>query len=495
MLRIRSGARISTRWSFWLAGVCALICMYLVLALIGALSKNQIVGLPTVAELTLWGLPLSLLIRDVAMALTVGSALVGGVLAPKPDAFLGRVTSLSALVWFLAIAFQSIFTVSEVLAFSVRDSLNAAAWWSLLSQTTVGQVMLAQAALLVIVILLGWVVLDRITGVIISAVAITAAFLPGITGHSGLIDAHNAASISLGIHVVAMSVWVGGLIAVVIYLLRAGSDPGIVIRNFSTLALISVVILAETGLLNASLRLDGALALISSFYGAVLLAKVSILIVLISFGWRMRKIISERAEKNSLNRAGIALLAGREILWMGGVLGLSVALSRTAPPGEVQTGDQLVWAALLTLGLFLPFSLFYALPRGKEATSFLEKYPDVSAIGFLLWLYLFISFMPSTAVGQSVGGQWFALLGSGITVFLGYQLVAAITLSRSWSTVGFAVIGIPVIGWWLEQDVPGGLHWSFWTLTLGAMVFIVLLRTPFLLGSEAAKDEFAEVSA
>ena len=495
MLRIRSGARISTRWSFWLAGVCALSCMYLVLAMIGALSENQVVGLPTVPELTLWGLPLSLLIRDVAMALTVGSALVGGVLAPRPDAFLGRVTSLSALVWFLAIAFQSIFTVSEVLAFSVRDSLNAAVWWSLLSQTTVGQVMLAQAALLVLVILLGWVVLDRITGVIISTVAIIVAFLPGLTGHSGLIDAHNAASISLGIHVVAMSAWVGGLIAVVMYLLRAGPDSGIVIRRFSTLALISVVVLAETGLLNASLRLDGAVALISSLYGALLLAKVSILIVLISFGWRMRKIISGRAERDSLNRAGIALLAGREILWMGAVLGLSVALSRTAPPGEVQAGDQVVWAALLALGLFVPFSLFYVLPRGKGTISFLQKYPDVSAISFLIWLYLFISFMPSTAVGQSVGGQWFGVLGSGITVFLGYQLVASITLNRSWSTAGFAVMGIPVIGWWLERDVSGGLHWSFWTLTLGAMLFIIFLLKPHARGSEVVEDEFAEVSA
>lgn len=134
MLHIKPDANISTRSSILLAGLVALTCMYLVLAMIGALSENQIVGLPTVPELTLWGLPLSILIRDVAMALTVGAALMGGVLAPKPDAFLGRVTSLSALVWFFAIAFQSIFTVSEVLAFPLRDSLNVNVWWSLLSQ-------------------------------------------------------------------------------------------------------------------------------------------------------------------------------------------------------------------------------------------------------------------------------------------------------------------------------------------------------------------------
>ncbi len=494
MLRIRFRNEISPRWSFLFAGACALTCMYLVLAMIGALSENQIVGLPAVPEITLWGLPLSLLIRDVAMALTVGSALIGGVLAPKPDPLLGRVTSLSALVWLLAIALQSVFTVSEVLAFTLSDSLNLNVWWSLLLQTTVGQVMLVQAALLFFVILLGWVVLDRVTGMIISALAIVAAFLPGFAGHSGVTLAHNAASISLGIHIAAMSAWVGGLIALVVYLLRASPDSGIVIRRFSTLALISVVVLVETGVLNASLRLDGPLALVSSFYGAILLAKISILIVLISFGWRIRKVIGERADQGSLNHAAIALLAGREILWMGAVLGLSVALSRTAPPGEVQPGDQVVWAALLALGLFLPFSLYYLLPRGKGTIPFLQKYPDVSAIGFLLWLYLFITFFPSTAVGQTIGAQWFALLGSGITVFLGYQLVTSLSLNRSWSTAGFAVVGIPVIGWWLERGVTGGLHWSFWVLTLIAVLFILFLMRPFTRHGEVAVDEVVEVS-
>ena len=57
MLPIRLNNQISTRGSFLLAGVCSLASMYLVLAMIGALSENQIIGLPTVPELTLWGLP------------------------------------------------------------------------------------------------------------------------------------------------------------------------------------------------------------------------------------------------------------------------------------------------------------------------------------------------------------------------------------------------------------------------------------------------------
>ncbi|MCH9841156.1 MAG: CopD family protein [Actinomycetia bacterium] len=495
MLHIKPDANISTRSSILLAGLVALTCMYMVLAMIGALSENQIVGLPTVPELTLWGLPLSILIRDVAMALTVGAALMGGVLAPKPDAFLGRVTSLSALVWFFAIAFQSIFTVSEVLAFPLRDSLNVNVWWSLLSQTTVGQVMLVQAVLLIFVVLLGWVVLDRLTGVIVSLIAIAAAFLPGLTGHSGLIDEHNGASISLGLHIVAMTAWVGGLVALVVYLLRAGAEPGKVIRRFSTLALVCVVALAETGLLNASLRLDGPIAMITSIYGAILIAKISILIILISFGWRIRKVISEQADTGALGRAGIALLAGREFLWMGAVLGLSVALSRTAPPAQAQAGDQAAWAALLGLGLFIPFSLVYLLPRNMATIPFVQKYPDVSAICFLIWLYLFITFLPSETIAQTIGGQWFAAIGAAVTIYLGYQMLTAIKANGSWSTVGFALVGLPVVGWWLERDVEGGLHWSFWALTTVAMLFVLYVMRTEKTSTDIESVEVLEVSA
>jgi putative copper export protein len=495
MLPKRMQNQVSTRWSLLLAGSCALASMYLVLAMIGALSENEIIGLPTVPELTLWGLPLSLLIRDIAMALTVGSVLVGGVLAPRPDAFLGRLTSLSALVWILAIATQSVFTVSEVLAFSISDSLNVTVWWSLLSQTTVGQVMLVQTVILVFVAILGWVVLDRVTGIIISSLAIIAAFLPGLTGHSSLTDTHNAASISLGIHIVAMSAWIGGLVALVIYLLHSGNDSGIVIRRFSTLALISVIALVESGLLNASLRLDGPAALVTSVYGAILLAKISILIVLISFGWRVRKKINESAEEGPMNNVAISLLAGREILWMGLVLGLSVALSRTAPPGEFQAGDQLIWVALLALALFLPFSIYYLLPRGKGTVKFFQKYPDVSAIALTIWLYLFITFFTSVTIGQSIGAQWFALLGSLLTIFLGYQFISSLSQNRSWSTAGFAVVGIPLVGWWLERDVTGGLHWSFWVMTLFAILFVLSLMRPIAPQSEIPINESVRIPA
>jgi hypothetical protein len=151
--------------------------------------------------------------------------------------------------------------------------------------------------------------------------------------------------------------------------------------------------------------------------------------------------------------------------------------------------------ALLVLGLFLPYSLYYLLPRGKGTVPFFNKYPDVSAIVLTLWLYLFSTFFTSVTIGQSIGAQWFALLGSALTIFLGYQFVSALSQNRSWSTAGFAVVGIPLVGWWLEREITGGLHWSFWVVTGFAVLFILFLMRAVAPKTEIPIDDSVGISA
>jgi putative copper export protein len=127
--------------------------------------------------------------------------------------------------------------------------------------------------------------------------ALIAAFLPGFNGHSGIDDGHSSATISLGLHIVAAAVWIGGLVATVNYAYRHGGSAAPVIRRFSLLALISVIVLAESGLLNAGLRLDGLASLVTSTYGAIIVAKMALLIALIGFGWRQRRNLADRFDE------------------------------------------------------------------------------------------------------------------------------------------------------------------------------------------------------
>jgi len=432
----------------------------IVLATLGALQEQQIPGLPVVPWQTLWALPIDLWIRDLAIAVTLGAALVGGVLAPRPDPWLGRVASLAALVWLVTILAQSVLTVSEVLALPLVQSGDAGILWSLLTQTTLGRVMLTQFAIITVVALLAWVVLDRMTGILIFLAIAVAAFLPGFVGHSGLSEGHESATISLGIHIVAAGTWVGGLIATVAYVRRGAPDGNLVLRRFSAVALGCVILVAESGLLNAALRLDGPATLLTSQYGAIILSKVAVLIVLIGFGLRHR---SAMQRSMADGQSVLGRFVTWQIGWMGVVLGLSLALSRTAPPGVIVAGDVMGMGALALLGIAFPAALYWCVyPRIANRPSLLRAYPEALAI---------VTLVAMTSVGvlsasESVPPQLLALVAIVILPLVGWFFIRADALAVHPWGLAVMVIGLPLATWWVERGIPGGLGAATWLTIL-----------------------------
>ena len=437
-----------------LVGVPVLL---LVVASLGGLSESDIPGLPVVPFATLVSLPVDIWIRDIAVAITVGGAIVGGVLAPRPDARIGRLTSGAALVWLVSLAIQAVLTVSEVLAMPLRSAFDPTIMWSLLTQTTLGRVILIQFVLVTLVALLGWVVLDRATGLIISGATVVAAFLLGFTGHSGIADGHSAATISLGLHVVAASAWIGGLIATIVYV--AGNSPHkeVVLKRFSLLALISVIVLAESGLLNASLRMDGPASLITSPYGAIITAKVCILIVLIGFGWRQRTRVVARLPEQSTTRT-LVQLSLWEVAWMGAVIGLSVALARTAPPAGVVAGDAMTVASIVLLALALPLALRSAIARKSAGP--LANYPEAAAVLLVAVMFAF----PTAMQSQILGPQVLAIIAIVVLPVIGWVFWAAVDAQQRMLSSVIAAVAVPAVAWWAERDVLGGLTWSTWVI-------------------------------
>ncbi|MFM1918277.1 MAG: hypothetical protein RJB01_1792 [Actinomycetota bacterium] len=443
--------------------------LLIVLATLGALTQQDIAGLPTVPGITLWGLPVDLWVRDAATAITLGGALVGGVLAPRPDPWLGRLVSLAAVIWLAAIAAQAVLTVSEVLALPLAESFNPTIVWSLLSQTTLGRVMLIQAVLVALVAVLGWVVLDRITGLIIMCAVLVAAFLPGFTGHSGIAEGHEAATISLGLHVVAASCWIGGFISTAIYLARKGPAAEVVLQRFSALALICVIVLAESGLLNAALRVDGPAALVTSQYGAIILAKTALLIVLIGYGWRARRAITANGGVPSVLRFATA-----EIALLGVVLGLSVALARTAPPAVPIAGDVIPAGSLIVLALLIPLAVITAAPRARvTVTNSLLGYPEALGAAVIIAMVIF----GMLSANGFLPVQILAVAAMIMLPFLGWLFFTALAQARSWSAALLIAALLPIAAWWVERDVSGGLGAGTWvSVALGmGLVFLVVV--------------------
>jgi len=131
--------------------------------------------------------------------------------------------------------------------------------------------------------------------------AIAAAFLavaPGLSGHAA--NAHPAAVLlPLDVlHVVAMSLWMGGLAALLLVVPAAtrALDPAgrtrllaALLLRFSPLALACVVTLVATGLVQSILHVEELSALTGTGFGRAVLVKAGLLVLLIGLGAAQRR--------------------------------------------------------------------------------------------------------------------------------------------------------------------------------------------------------------
>ncbi|WFR68026.1 CopD family protein [Curtobacterium flaccumfaciens] len=85
---------------------------------------------------------------------------------------------------------------------------------------------------------------------------------------------------SLAVHLVAVCVWAGGLVAVLALRSRTRGATGRVVSRYSTLAGWAFAAVAFSGIVNASLRLTGPLDLFTTTYGWLITVKAAILVLL-----------------------------------------------------------------------------------------------------------------------------------------------------------------------------------------------------------------------
>ncbi len=472
-----------------LAGVPVLL---VILATMGALTQTTVEGLPVVPWQTLWSLPLDRWLRDVAATIVLGFVVVGGLLLPRVDHRLVRIASIAALVWLTALVIQVPLTVSELLGRPWTDSLDLEVIGALVSQTQLGQILVVQIVLVAFVALLAWAILGRVTGAIVLALAATAAGITGMMGHSGLHSGHTSASISLGVHLVAGAVWVGGLIATCSHVMRHPDEGAVAIRRFSVLALVCVIVLAESGLLNASLRIDGVASLITTAYGTLILAKATLLAALIVLGWRQRRRVVPIAG-TEVGRSALVRFAAFEVVLMGVAIGVSVALSRTAPPAGAIAGDRITAGALALLALAVPLVIVWAGsagPRRLGQPAWLRRataaYPEPFAVALAVLTYVAAAVVPSGLLGIGIA----AVLASIALVLVGWAFAIAATGPRGGPALLLAAVLWPAAVWLALRSDPVETTWQILlavSVGLLSIAGIAWMRRP--VGPRASVDE------
>ena len=351
--------KTATRLSAMAAAI-TIAAVALALALGSNTPQRAYPGLPDPGLGTGWAYPLLHGLNDLFAVMTVGLLLAAALLLDSRKGELGSVAircvvaaSASAGLWALSIALEFVFALSYSFGAPVSKIFDLTVAQSYLTQTNQGKALLFQFFGAVLLALTCW----TITRVQPALVALTGALIslipPALTGHSGASDRHEIAISSLMIHLVFVSLWVGGLLALVAIARWDKQALGSAVPRYSSLALWAYIAVAASGIANAWIRLTGISDLWTTGYGHVLLLKTGFVITLGWLGWLHRKrSIPELVQHTK--PATFITFATVEAIIMVSTIGAGVALSQTAPPLNDAVDLSKASAARLVLGFELP---------------------------------------------------------------------------------------------------------------------------------------------
>lgn len=240
-------------------------------------------------------------------------------------------------------------------------------------------------------------------------------------GHSSGGDDHMGAVNSLGLHLLGVALWCGGLIALA-YISRqvSAQDAGsgtltesargsesaterrapmavVVLRRYSVLALGGFVLVTLSGVVNASVRMNSWDEIFTTTYGQLVIAKLMLTLVLGAIGALHRMSLipgMQRGEVGLIRGLWMAILV--EIVLMGATSGLAVSLSRTPPPVPETLSEDASPVRIIT---------WYDMPpephRAEWFTQWRFDWFWVAIILFLAFAYLWAFVKVKRA-----GGQW-----------------------------------------------------------------------------------------
>lgn len=189
----------------------------------------------------------------------------------------------------------------------------------------------------------------------VMAIPVAALILaPGLSGHASTQSPTALLLPADAIHLAAMSVWLGGLVALLFAvpagtrLLPPPSRSPIIsgcLERFSPLALASVLALALTGTVQAIVEVGSFPALVDTGFGRAVLAKILLLAVLVGLGWSNRNRLMPAIRRIVASGNPLAAIGRRlrnnlraEVALISVVLAVSALLVGYAPSSDTAEG-------------------------------------------------------------------------------------------------------------------------------------------------------------
>jgi putative copper resistance protein D len=355
-------------------------------------------------------------------------------------------------IWLVASVLHIFLTLANILGTSFADALERNTVRSFLTQVDLGQYLGVQTLLIAVIALAIRFVRSVLAAAMLLLFSLITLIIPIFQSHSAASGSHQLAIGSLIVHVAALSLWVGGIFAIVAL---PDSDRKFALPRFSQMALWTAIAVVVSGIANAWARLNFMDAW-SSGYARIVVLKAALTFVLLFLGYRNRRGLAQGSS------TGIKLL-GRfvvvEALIMTTLLFLGSWLAQTEPPTR---GDLSISPALSIVG--------FATPAEPTLARLLLLYqPDALIMGILILLVAL--YIKGVVVLTKRGDKWpvgrtisFALAISAIDFATSGGLGVYALFSFEYHMIAHMVIGmIAPIGLVLSAPVTLALR----TLPIG----------------------------
>ncbi|SKA95491.1 putative copper resistance protein D [Agreia bicolorata] len=302
-----------------------------------------------------YGIPVTKMIVNLGAAGVLGALMLAvfALRSDKPEFNRALdVAAGSAAVLTVASAATGFLTFLQLTVKSVRfDNSYGELLGQFLTQVEIGQAWLITTLIAAAITVLCFAVRNVTALVFVGVLAVVMLVPMAQQGHAAGTTGHDAAITALGLHLVFAAVWLGGLLVLVIISPQLDNDRMLsVISRYSTVALVSFIVVAASGYVSAELRI-GSLDRLLTPYGLLVLIKVSALIALGIFGAAYRRSLIGRLAESG-RRYFFWKIAVVELAFMGIASGAAAALGRSAPPvdqaipairtpAQILTGEQL----------------------------------------------------------------------------------------------------------------------------------------------------------
>ena len=453
---------------------------------IGALSLASALtatGLPDPGPATTLGLPFVRAAGEIAAVLAVGSFLYSAFLVPPQRSGVLDVGGYRALrlgtvasgIWAVSAALLVPLTISDVSGHPVAEHLNPVTLWSLAGLVNTASAWRWTAVLAAAVTLASLAVLRWSWVPLLLAGSIVTLVPLGLTGHSSAGGSHDLATNSLLIHLVAASLWAGGLLALLAAALRSKNEAehiDLAARRFSTIALWCWVAMALSGVVNALVRVLPS-DLLTTGYGRLVVAKFVALCTLGVVGWRQRRsgVAALQADSGSGKAKAVLIrLALIEAAIFGLTFGIAVGLGRTPPPPppiripsipEAEIGYDFSGPPTLARVLFdWRFDLIFGTAALVLAALYVaavvrlrrrgDRWPPGRTLAWLLGCATLL-FVTSSGVGRYMP----AMFSMHMAAHMGLSMLVPILLVLG-GPVSLALRALPAAG---RDDPPGMREW------------------------------------